>query len=187
MDLLSSAGCDRPEFVKPWLRWSLLVFTALSLTAEDGKPVHLKLRDLSGNKVTLEQYRGELVVLNFWATWCGPCRDEMPTLVAAEKSWAAKGVAFIAVSLDDRKTIDKVPEFVSRFHVTFPVWTGAQVDDLEGLHLGAGIPDTMFLNKKGFAVARVLGEMQGQELEQRLKWLTGDREGPPPPALVNHM
>lgn len=155
--------------------------------AGDGRSVRLKLRDLSGDRVTLEQYRGKLVVLNFWATWCGPCREEMPMLVAAERSWAAKGVAFVAVSLDDQKTIDQVPEFVSRFHVTFPVWTGARVDNLAGLHLGAGIPDTMFLDKKGVAVARVLGEIQRQELDDRLKWLTGDRESQAPPAVVNHM
>lgn len=108
-------------------------------------------------------------------------------LVAAEKLWAAKGVAFVAVSVDDGKTISEVPDFVSRFHVTFPVWTGATVDDLDRLSLGAGVPDTMFLDEKGVIVARVLGEIRRQEVDDRLKWLTGERKGAAPQALVDHM
>lgn len=108
-------------------------------------------------------------------------------LVAVEGSAAAKGVAFVAVSIDDAKTIREVPGFVKQFHVGFPAWTGASVDDLNRLHLGDGVPDTMFLDENGVAVARVLGEIRREELEERLRWLTGDRKGAAPAALVNHM
>ena len=155
--------------------------------AADKKPVDMKLHDLSGEKVELHSYRGKPVVLNFWATWCGPCREEMPMLVEAQKKWADKGVTFIAVSLDDRKTLDQIPEFTQRFHVTFNVWTGAKSDDLDRLRLGQGVPDTVFLDEQGLVVARVLGEIRRNELDERLAWLTGDRKGPAPAALVNHM
>ena len=77
---------------------------AATLSAADKKPSDLTLRDLSGKRVQLRDYRGKIVVLNFWATSCGPCREEMPMLVEAAKTWAEKGVAFIAISLDDAGT-----------------------------------------------------------------------------------
>src|SRR5579863_5070861 len=120
--------------------------TAAILFAADKKPSDLTLRDLSGKKVQLREYRGRIVVLNFWATSCGPCREEMPMLVEAAKAWAAKGVAFIAVSLDDDKTKNDIAAFIEGYHVDFPVWTGASADDLDKLRMGEGIPDTAFLD-----------------------------------------
>jgi thiol-disulfide isomerase/thioredoxin len=137
--------------------------------------------------VTLSDYRGKIVVLNFWATWCEPCREEMPMLVDAEKIWSTKGVVFVAVSMDDSKTVDKIPNFMERYRVTFPVWTGGTAGDLERLQLGQGIPDTAFLKEDGIIVARVLGEIHRQELDERLTWLTSDRKTAAPPALVNRM
>lgn len=165
----------------------LPLLAAATLTFAGEKPSDLKLRDLSGKKVRLSDYRGKIVLLNFWATWCGPCREEMPMLVEAEKTWAQKGVIFIGVSLDDSKTEANIPAFIERYHVTFPVWTGASSDELDKLRLGQGAPDTAFLDEDGFIVARVLGEIRRKELDERLDWLTGDRKSAPPVALINHM
>jgi thiol-disulfide isomerase/thioredoxin len=166
----------------------VLLSTLATLTSAREKPSDLTLRDLSGKKkVRLNDYRGKIVVLNFWATWCGACREEMPMLVEAEKTWAAKGVTFIAVSLDDYKTKANIPSFIERYRVEFPVWTGASSDELDKLQLGQGAPDTAFLNENGVIVARVLGEIRRKELDERLDWLTGDRKLAPPQALINHM
>jgi thiol-disulfide isomerase/thioredoxin len=162
------------------------ILFAATLTA-GGKPADLTLRDLAGKKMRLRDFRGQIVVLNFWATWCGPCREEIPMLMEAEKAWAHKGVTFIAISLDDDKTVAKIPAFLDRFHVGFRAWTGASANDLEKLHLGQGVPDTAFVDENGVITARVLGEIRRQELEERLAWLTGERKSAPPPALVNHM
>ncbi len=108
-------------------------------------------------------------------------------LVEAEKTWAGKGVNFIAISLDSSKTKNGIAAFVAEHHVAFPVWTGASSDELDKLRLGEGVPDTVFLDEDGAIVARVLGEIRRSELDERLAWLKGDRKSAPPNALVNHM
>ncbi len=159
----------------------VLLMGAVCLDAE--KPVDLKLRDLEGHTVRLRDYRGKIVVLNFWATWCGPCREEMPMMVEAEKTWAAKGVVFIAVSLDEEKTKGEIPAFLEKYQVKFAVWAGASADELDKLQLGQGVPDTVFVNEDGVIVARVLGEIRRGELEERLAWLCGDRKGEAPGGI----
>jgi len=163
-----------------------ILAAAASLIAADKKPSDLTLHDLSGKKVQLRDYRGKIVVLNFWATWCVPCREEMPMIVEAEKTWAAKGVSFIAISLDDDKTKRNIPAFIDQYRVDFPIWAGASSDSLDKLRMGEGVPDTAFLDEAGVVVARVLGEIHRAELDERLVWLTGDRKSAPPLALINH-
>src|SRR5579862_534254 len=136
--------CATQEAVSRFLLTFPLLMVSVS-AAE--KPTDLRLTDMTGKKVQLRSYRRKIVVLNFWATWCGPCREEMPMMVEAEKTWAEKGVTFIAISLDDDKTKKDIPAFIDRYHVSFPVWTGASTDELDKLHLGQGAPDTAFLNE----------------------------------------
>ena len=150
-------------------------------------PADLNLVDVDGKKVHLKDYRGKVVVLNFWATWCVPCRDEMPMFVEVEKQWSTKGVIFIAASLDDKKSVKAVPAFVQKYKIDFPVWTGTTGDDLDHLKMGDAVPDTAFLDEDGLIVARVQGEIKKAELIERLEWLTSDRKGPAPQALIRNL
>jgi thiol-disulfide isomerase/thioredoxin len=90
------------------------------LAAADKKPSEVTLRDLCGKKVRLRDYRDKTLVLNFWATWCVPCRHEMPIVVEAEKTWAAKDVTFIATSLDEAETMKDIAAFIERTVSIFP-------------------------------------------------------------------
>src|SRR3981081_4084386 len=122
----------------------LLILTTLMLSLS-GAPKELPksdltLKDMKGQKVRLRDYRGKVVVLNFWATWCGPCKAELPMLVEAAKDYGSRGVVFVAVSLDDEKTKQYVPAFVSEHHIGFPVWLGATGDDLGKLGMGEAVP-----------------------------------------------
>jgi thiol-disulfide isomerase/thioredoxin len=183
-NLRSEQGCGT-NFKMRRLSATAVLYLLPALAAGP-KPADLNLRDASGNKVQLRDHRGGPVVLNFWATWCVPCREEMPMMVEAAKQWTPKGVTFIAVSLDDNKTKKDIPAFVRQYGVDFPVWMGATTDDLDKLHMGEGVPDTAFLDANGVIRFRVLGEIRREELEQRLAALTGDGSVHPS-EIVNHM
>jgi thiol-disulfide isomerase/thioredoxin len=162
---------------------------ALVLTGAPRKsgPAELNLTDMNGAKVHLKDYRGKVVVLNFWATWCGPCKEEMPMFVAVGKEWAAKGVVFIAASLDEKATQKNIPDFVKKWDIDFAVWKGATGDDLNRLELGEAVPDTAFIGEDGDVIFRVQGEIKKAELIERLEWLASDRKGPAPKALLHNL
>ena len=157
-----------------------LAFAFVAVAAPAPKPAELDLTDVAGKPVHLRDYRGKLVVVNFWATWCGPCKAEMPMIVAAEKKWKAQGVVFIAASLDDERDQKGIPAFVTANKIAFPVWTGVKDADVERLDLGEAIPATLFIDKTGVIYSRVKGEMKSAQLEQRLGWAVGPRTGPAP-------
>jgi thiol-disulfide isomerase/thioredoxin len=170
-------------------RRSVLVLVVAFFTVAFGKDdrAELSLKDLSGKRVHLSDYRDKIVVLNFWATWCGPCKAEMPRLVEAEKQYSKRGIVFIAASLDDRKGRGRIPDFARQHQISFPIWIGATVDDLSKLGMGEGLPGTAFIAEDGRIVARVLGEIRQEEIKERLEWLTQGRGTPAPQALVNHL
>jgi len=162
-----------------------MLASALGLCA-DAPTTDLALKDSAGRKVRLRDLRGKPVLLNFWATWCGPCNAEMPALVDLEKQYAGR-VAFIGASLDDAKTAPKIPAFIAKYQIDFPIWHGATLDDLDRLKLGDAVPDTAFLDAAGHLVARILGQARPEEVKERLDWLTGDHSTPPPTAFVKHL
>jgi thiol-disulfide isomerase/thioredoxin len=176
----------------PTLRFALSVFgTTLLLSVPcismDPQRAALVLKDAAGERVRLSDYRGKVVVLNFWATWCAPCRDEMPMLVEMEKEYGSRGVVFVGANLDDARTSRQIPDYLARFGIKYPVWYGATGDDVARLGLGGAVPDTAFLDQEGRIVARVLGEIRRREVKERLDWLLGDWTGPAPEALVKHL
>jgi thiol-disulfide isomerase/thioredoxin len=168
---------------------ALLFAGAIALAADAKKegPVDLSLTSMELGKTHLKDLRGKVVVLNMWATWCGPCREEMPMMVEAEKTWGPKGVVFIGASLDDSKTKKNIPGFLKEFGITFPIWTGATSDDLAKLHLGEAVPDTAFVDTDGVIFARVMGEIHRPELDERLQWVTGGNAQPAPQPVVVHL
>ena len=147
----------------------------------------LVLKDASGERVRLSDYRGKIVVLNFWATWCAPCRDEIPYFVELEKEYRSRGVVFIGASLDDERTSRQIPDYLARYGVKYPVWYGAGRGDLDRLGFDQAVPATAFLDQEGRVGARGLGEIRRREIKDRLDWLLGDWTGPAPQALVNHL
>jgi thiol-disulfide isomerase/thioredoxin len=98
---------------------SIQDFSAVPVKVDFAAP-KLDLTDLSGANVSLDKYLGKVVLVNLWATWCPPCREEMPTLKAFYEKY--KGNDFVLIAIDQEETLDVVTPFVSEFGLTFPVW-----------------------------------------------------------------
>src|SRR5256886_9028084 len=93
---------------------------ALALQAQSGAADLLAtpFRDLSGARRTLREWRGRVVLCNFWATWCAPCREENPMLIAVREVFAAKSGAIVGIGIDQA---EKIEEFAKTYGVTYPV------------------------------------------------------------------
>ncbi len=154
---------------------------------EAEKPVTLTLKDMQGSKARLSDLRGKIVVLNFWATWCGPCNAEMPLLVSAANSYATQHVAFVGASVDAHDTQNKVANYVHKLRITYPIWMDATDNEMKRLQLGNSVPCTAFIDAEGIVRARILGQMRPEELEERIDWLLRDRRSSAPPTLVTHL
>ena len=148
--------------------------------------VDLSLADLQGQTHPLAEYRGKILVVNFWATWCGPCKHEMPLFGEAAKKYGSDHVQVVAVSLDDKSTQSKIPGFAEKEKMTFPILLG-DMEALKKLGLGEALPATVFIDSDGHVVARVLGEISRGELKERLEWLTSGKNGKAPQELVNNL
>lgn len=147
----------------------------------------LGLKGLGGEPQSLESYRGKIVVLNFWATWCGPCVEEMPMLADIQNRYGVRGVVVIGVSLDDEDSAAQVPRFVQKRKINFPVWVGGTTEDLERFGLGEALPATAFIDAEGRIVGRVLGMLRKRDIRHRVEWMLGERKGKPPEPLVNNL
>ncbi len=128
----------------------------------------LTLRDLTGTEQSLAAYRGRFVVLNFWATWCEPCRAEMPDLAAIQNDYAALGVQVIGASADTMVDAPKVLQFIREYKVNFPVWLGAATADMQRFGLGEVLPATSIIDREGKIVWREIGIVKPAELRKQL-------------------
>jgi thiol-disulfide isomerase/thioredoxin len=167
----------------------LLCAAAIACAQEASKSAGaiLTLNDLSNQPQNLSQYRGRIVVLNFWATWCVPCREEMPLLVDLHKRYVGRGVQVIAASADESSTQPRIPDFIKKLKLNFPVWIGATTLDMKRLGLGEELPATAIIDRDGQIVGRILGPVEKDDLQNRIEWLLGDRGPPAPQAVVNNI
>jgi thiol-disulfide isomerase/thioredoxin len=145
-----------------------------------GTAPKLELKDLSGHGQRLSALHGQIVVLSFWATWCAPCREELPRLSKLSKAYTGKNVRFIAVSIDERKDFAKIEPFLQRQDIHLDVWTGADVDTLARFGLGDIVPGTVILDQEGKVITRITGEAQDADVRLRVDWLLNGRQGAVP-------
>jgi peroxiredoxin len=131
----------------------------------------LALRDLSGQEQSLASYKGKIVVLNFWATWCVPCRKEMPAFLNLQSEYAAWGVQVVAASADTAETQGQIVKFVREKKLTFPVWTGATTDHMLAFGLGSELPGTVIVDRDGKIVARFKGVIKEADLKKEIDGL----------------
>jgi thiol-disulfide isomerase/thioredoxin len=169
------------RFPRIFIVCALPMLTAIA-SAESAP--RLSLKDLSGRTQKLSSLRGKVIVLNFWATWCEPCQDELPRLSKLAQSYAGKNVQFVAVSIDAAKDREKIEPLLRRLNVDLDIWTGADLDTLEKFGLGNVVPGTLVIDEKGQVVTRVMGEARDEDVSSPLDWLIQGRIGPAPPPLL---
>ena len=120
------------------------------------------LKDLQGKDLKLADYKGKVLVLNFWATWCPPCRAEIPNFVEAYASNRDKGLEILGVSVD-RMTADRLLPFVGKAMINYPVAL-ADAKIVEDYAPGDYIPATIIIDKKGIVRHRHVGQMDKNTL-----------------------
>jgi thiol-disulfide isomerase/thioredoxin len=124
--------------------------------------------DTAGRPQALGQFRGRIVVANFWATWCAPCRDEIPVLVRAQAHWGARGVQIVGFAMDDPAAVAR---FAQDFGVNYPVLVGGHEVDEIGQRLGnrrGVLPYTAVIDGEGHVLATKVGAYSEAELEAAL-------------------
>ena len=141
-----------------------------------GTDAELVLKDLFGVEQRLSAYRGRIVILNFWATYCIPCRKEMPDLAAIQNQYAALGVQVIGAAADDTNALPKVRQFIKETKLNFPVWIGATASDMERFGLGSALPGTLLIGRDGKIIASIRGVIRPAELKKQLDGLLAQAE-----------
>jgi thiol-disulfide isomerase/thioredoxin len=129
--------------------------------------------DRDGKHQSLGQFQGRVLVLNFWATWCAPCREEMPGFARLQARWGPSGVQFVGLALDDA---GKVARFGDELRINYPLWTGeGSVSDLSrrlGNRLGL-LPQTAIVDASGTVVVTRIGAFEEEKLDQLLTGILG--------------
>ena len=129
------------------------------------------LRNLKGNYQSLDSFSGQVVVLNFWATWCVPCRVEMPSFEKLYRRYRSEGLTVLAVTLD-KKSEKNIKSFVEEYELSFPVLLDEE-GEVERLYPSMTIPFTYVIDRDGRIVARVDGakNWESNETFQAIEYL----------------
>lgn len=126
------------------------------------------LAGLDGRRIPLEALRGKVVVVNFWATWCAPCREEIPLFVALQRKHAGMGLQFVGIAIDKR---EKVAPYAAELGMNFPILLGgADALDLArrlGNRVGV-LPFTIVLRRDGSVASQIAGAATQEKLERLL-------------------
>jgi thiol-disulfide isomerase/thioredoxin len=164
-----------------WIFWgAAMLMVALvgwtSLPATESQPAagalapSWKLQDLNGKTVSSTELKGKVIVLDFWATWCPPCKAEIPGFIELQKGYGKDGLVIIGASVDDAGKIATVKKFVQKFGVNYPVVL-ANEETVRAFGGVNAIPTTFVINQEGRIVSRNLGFTETAELEKEIKAL----------------
>ena len=126
------------------------------------------LPQVNGPSLTLSSYRGQVVLLDFWATWCVPCREEIPHFVELQDKYRAHGLQIIGVSMDD--SADPVRPFAQQFHMNYPIVMGnAKIGEQYGGVLG--LPIAFLLDRDGRITKKHIGATPGDVFDKEIATL----------------
>lgn len=139
-----------------------------------GQPApDFSLASLEGGTLKLSDFRGKAVLLNFWATWCEPCKIEMPWFVELQKKYGPQGLQILGVAMDDSGTKD-ISDFAKKMGVNYPIVVGKEAvgDKYGGLPY---LPSTFYIDRDGKVVERVFGLVSRSEIESDIQKALGSQ------------
>ena len=135
---------------------SALRSAGISTRTQGAEPIDFMLPLLDGTDFTLSQQKGKVVFLNFWATWCPPCRDEMPSMEALYQRFKDSGLEIIAVNL--RESNSEVEAFMNQYNLTFPAALDSR-GTVGAIYNVRAIPTTYIIDKRGLIVGQLVGSI----------------------------
>lgn len=165
-EVLAIAGVSLAAGAAGWL-----ISSQLQDPSPEGEGLGtMRVTDLAGNPRSITEWKGRVLVVNFWATWCPPCREEIPDLVISRDKLQSSGAEFLGIAFDHAA---KVAEFVRDVRISYPVLLA----DSSALKLvkaignpSGGLPFTIVLDRKGGIVHRNLGVVTRQKIEQQVSF-----------------
>lgn len=175
----------RMVFRKSSLLTSLLLISSMAAPGVYAGNAHrIALHDLDGNEAKLSDLKGQAFVVNFWATWCLPCREELPRFSAMAKEYGAGNVPFVLISIDDLENLKQVRDFVAQQQLSLPVWVGASTEMLQHFSKKEIVPATLILDEHGEVVRIINGQARDEDVKEAVNWLLSGRKGPTPKAVL---
>ena len=128
------------------------------------------LKDYTGKPVHMADYKGKVVLVNFWATWCGPCKYEIPMFVELQQKYGARGVTFLGISIDDEA--EALKPFVDEHKMNYPVLVGLGHEDVQDAYGPLmGVPVTVIVGRDGNICTRHFGLRPKDQIENNIKSL----------------
>ena len=134
-------------------------------------PLYFTLKDMNGVDVRLAAFKGKPIIMNFWATWCGPCRAEIPSLVELQKQYSAEGgdVVILGISVDD--PVEKLKPYAAQMKMNYPVLVGDGREDVEKAYPWIGLPNTFIIGRDGTVCRQRTGMATKEQVESLIKGL----------------
>lgn len=140
--------------------------TTTSAVAQSGKPApDFRLKTLDGNEIKLSDLRGKTVLINLWASWCPPCRYEMPGIQAAYEKFKSKGLVVLGINFTAQDNLQDVRDFVTELKLTFPILLDESGDVSAGLYGMRGLPTSYFIDTQGILRRIQVGAMLPEKTE----------------------
>jgi len=171
--------------LKGFLFAAIIIFAPAIVLAQEAKAPRLDLKDLNGHVVRLSDYRGKVVLVNFWATWCPPCRAEMPDLVKLQREHGREGLQIIGVTYPP-ETSARVRRFARSLKVNYPIALGTR-EIKARFSSEETLPLTVIINRNGKVSDIISGILLREEFDEKIKpLLMKDKEGEMTDAKSNH-
>ena len=167
--LLVAAFTPLPERMAGWLSGQRVEAQGCSPDAPAAN-LDFTLKDMNGAEVKLADLKGKVVLLNFWATWCGPCRLEIPWFVELQQKYADQGFRVVGISVDDPP--EALPPFAKQFKINYPLVVGADRGDVQTAYGPIfGVPMTFIIGRNGRICMKHVGPVGKAQFESEIKSL----------------